>query len=82
MFGRKGRLYWLVSLQLCPAIWALIIGLVSLFLHKVSNGLQIATPDVASCDCCGVRQHLPNHDAWEDVYAWSAFLMFIFASSG
>ena len=37
LFGRKGRLYWLVSLQLCPAIWALIIGLVSLFLHKVSH---------------------------------------------
>ncbi|KAK9862688.1 hypothetical protein WJX84_002510 [Apatococcus fuscideae] len=37
LFGRKGRLYWLVSLQLCPAIWALIIGLVSLFLHKVVN---------------------------------------------
>ena len=41
LFGRRGRLYWLVSLQLCPAIWALIIGLVSLFLHKVPPTPQL-----------------------------------------
>ncbi|KAG2495455.1 hypothetical protein HYH03_006401 [Edaphochlamys debaryana] len=36
-FGKHGCLGWLVSTQLCPFIWGLIIGLVSLFMYKVMD---------------------------------------------
>jgi hypothetical protein len=40
-FGKKGRLAFLTSTQLCPGIWALIIGLVSLFLFKVVHNASV-----------------------------------------
>ena len=71
LFGRKGRLYWLVSLQLCPAIWALIIGLVSLFLHKVGHCpkhsllyIKLPPPEACSffmnCHKHPVERHPPS----------------------
>lgn len=35
--GRNGPLSWLTATQLCPIIWVLILGLVTLFVHKVSD---------------------------------------------
>lgn len=43
-FSKSGRLAWLTATQLCPFIWALIIGLVSMFMYKVmepSMGLAL-----------------------------------------
>ncbi|GLC61808.1 hypothetical protein PLESTB_001805300 [Pleodorina starrii] len=36
-FGKHGRMSWLTATQLCPFIWGLIIGLVSLFMYKVMD---------------------------------------------
>lgn len=37
IFGKNGSLGWLVSTQLCPVLWVLIIGLLSLFMYKVTD---------------------------------------------
>ncbi|KAG2428798.1 hypothetical protein HXX76_011498 [Chlamydomonas incerta] len=37
LFGKHGKLGWLASTQLCPFIWGLVIGLVSLFMYKVMD---------------------------------------------
>mmetsp|Transcript_8985 Transcript_8985/g.19267 ORF Transcript_8985/g.19267 Transcript_8985/m.19267 type:complete len:550 (+) Transcript_8985:348-1997(+) len=34
-FGKNGKLGWLTSTQLCPVIWLLCIGLITIFIHKV-----------------------------------------------
>lgn len=46
-FGKKGRLAFLTSTQLCPGIWALIIGLVSLFIFKVAHNASIGPMSAA-----------------------------------
>ncbi|PNH08406.1 S-acyltransferase TIP1 [Tetrabaena socialis] len=35
--SKNSRFAWLTATQLCPAIWGLIIGLVSLFMYKVMD---------------------------------------------
>ena len=40
-FGKKGKLAFLTSTQLCPGIWALVISLVSLFLFKVVQNISV-----------------------------------------
>ena len=36
LLGKQGRLGWILSLQLCPFIWALILFLLYLLVFKVS----------------------------------------------
>lgn len=49
IFGKHGRLGWVAATQLCPVLWALIIGLVSLFMYKVRV--------VGGCAVGGDRKH-------------------------
>jgi hypothetical protein len=35
--GRGGALAWLTQTQLCPVIWAIVIGLLVLFVFKASQ---------------------------------------------
>lgn len=44
MCGRGGALAWLTQTQLCPVIWAIVIGLLVLFVCKASQ----LTPEVAA----------------------------------
>lgn len=40
LFGKNGKLAWMTSTQLCPAIWAYGIGLSTLFLQKVMGSTR------------------------------------------
>ena len=42
LLGKQGRLGWIMSLQLCPCIWALILFLLYLLVFKVSLVASIA----------------------------------------
>ena len=37
LFGKNGKLNWMVSTQLCPVIWLYGVGLSTLFIHKVGR---------------------------------------------
>lgn len=40
LLGKNGKFSWLASTQLCPVIWLLILGLVTMFIHKVMTAPQ------------------------------------------
>lgn len=45
-FGKNGKLAWLTSIQLCPVIWILILGLLLLFIHYVIYPVSALSPAV------------------------------------
>lgn len=50
LFGRAGALWFMTSTQLCPFIWFIIIGLVSLFVYKASSLCDLPRPHYAVMD--------------------------------
>jgi ankyrin repeat protein len=42
MCGKNSKFGWVTQTQLCPVIWMLILGLVALYIHKVTTAANIA----------------------------------------
>lgn len=40
LFGKKGWLSFLTQTQLCPVIWAIVLGLMAMFFFKVGARVQ------------------------------------------
>ena len=70
VFGKAGILSFLTSTQLCPIIWLIIIGLVALFVYKVSLAQLIGIPCTLHEPHMLITIFKGNHRGYELRNAW------------